>query len=95
MVGQIVEDPEDLESFTTELAVRIAARPAFGLRLAKESVNHSLDAQGQSIALDSAIALHNLGHASNLARHGHVVDPIGVEVIRSGARLMQKALDGV
>ena len=35
---------------------------------------------------DIAIALHNLGHASNLARHGQILDPTGAEVIRAGAK---------
>jgi enoyl-CoA hydratase len=85
MVNHVVA-PADLESFTTTLATQIAERPAFGLRLAKESVNRSLDAQGQSTALDAALALHNLGHASNLARHGQILDPTGAEVIRAGAK---------
>jgi enoyl-CoA hydratase len=85
MVNHVVT-PADLESFTTKLATQIAARPAFGLRLAKESVNRSLDAQGQSTALDAAIALHNLGHASNLARHGQILDPTGAEAVRAGAK---------
>ncbi|MEU4321247.1 enoyl-CoA hydratase [Nocardia fluminea] len=85
MVNHVVE-PAALQEFTTQLATAIAARPQFGLRLAKESVNRSLDAQGQSTALDSAIALHNLGHANNLARYGSILDPAGAEVIRAAAR---------
>lgn len=84
MINHVV-DAAVLEEFTTRLAVSIAARPAFGLRLAKESVNRSLDAQGQSTAMDSAIALHNLGHANNLARYGQILDPAGADVIRAGA----------
>ena len=60
MVNHVVA-PAELEAFTTTLATQIAARPAFGLRLAKESVNRSLDVYKQSTALDAAIALHNLG----------------------------------
>jgi len=82
MVNKVVA-AHDLESATLDLAVRIAQRPAFGLRLAKESVNRSLDAQGQSVALDFALALHNLGHAANLARHGEVAPAAGADVIRA------------
>ncbi|MFC0453186.1 enoyl-CoA hydratase [Rhodococcus jostii] len=85
MVNHVV-DAAVLEDFTTRLAVTIAARPEFGLRLAKESVNRSLDAQGQSTAMDSAIALHNLGHANNLARYGQILNPNGADVIRAAAR---------
>jgi enoyl-CoA hydratase len=85
MVNHVVPK-EDLEEFTLGLARRIAARNVFGLRLAKESVNRSLDAQGLSLALDSTIGLHNLGHASNLARYGSVIDPTGPETIREGAK---------
>lgn len=85
MVNHVVP-LEELESFTLELAQRIAARPAFGLRLAKASINQALDAQGQSTALDAALSLHNLGHAASLARHGVPVDPTGAEVIRAAAK---------
>ncbi|WP_043824615.1 enoyl-CoA hydratase [Rhodococcus opacus] len=76
----------DLDTFTLDLATAIATRPAFGLRLAKESINRSLDAQGQSTALDAALALHNLGHAHNIAQHGQIVHPAGADAIRAAAR---------
>lgn len=85
MVNQVVP-AADLERATLDLAVRIAQRPPFGLRLAKESVNRSLDAQGQSVALDSAFALHNLGHAANLARHGEIVPADGAVTVRAASR---------
>ena len=50
------------------MTVKIAARAAFGLRLAKESVNRPLDSQGHSVLLESELSLHNLGHASDPAR---------------------------
>jgi len=81
MVNHVVPR-EELESFTLALAERIARRPAFGLRLAKESINRTLDAQGQSVLLDSALGLHNLGHANNLAREGTIVRADGIDVIR-------------
>ncbi|MEV1292973.1 enoyl-CoA hydratase [Pseudonocardia sp. NPDC049635] len=82
MVNQVVE-PDRLERATLELAIRIAERPAFGLRLAKASVNRSQDAQGLQQALDTAFALHNLGHANNLARFGALIDPSGVDLVRA------------
>lgn len=82
MVNHVV--PSDrLEQFTLDLAMAIAERPTFGLRLAKESVNRSLDMQGQLNAIDAAMALHNLGHAHNLALHGQLVRPGGDDVIRA------------
>ena len=85
MVNHVVDD-DDLAAFTLDLAVRIAARPAFGLRLAKASVNQSLDAQGQRTAVDAAFTLHNLGHANNLTKYDSIVDPAGADVIRNDAR---------
>ncbi|WP_377267450.1 enoyl-CoA hydratase [Peterkaempfera sp. SMS 1(5)a] len=85
MVNHVVPT-EELAARTLELARRIAIRPALGLRLAKESVNTALDAQGQPAAIDNAFALHNLGHANNLARHGRLIDPEGPAIVRAQAR---------
>lgn len=85
MINRIVPS-SDLENAALALAESIAARPSFGLRLAKESVNRSLDAQGQQVALDAALALHNLGHAHNLRQFDSIIDPHGAEVIRNNAR---------
>lgn len=85
MVNHVVA-AKDLDEFTVDLAARIAGQPGFGLRLAKESVNRSVDAQGQSTAMDAAIALHNLGHAGNLARYGRLAHPDGAERIKANAR---------
>ncbi|MEV5004011.1 enoyl-CoA hydratase [Nocardioides sp. LML1-1-1.1] len=85
MVNHVVAR-DRLEKFALELAVKISQRPSFGLRLAKESVNRTLDAQGQSIALESALALHNLGHASALARHGELAITAGRDTIRNESR---------
>jgi enoyl-CoA hydratase len=73
---------EDLESFTLQIASEIAKRPAFGLKLAKLSVNASLDAQGQYNAVQAAFGLHHLGHANNRIVHDLPIDPSGVDVIR-------------
>ena len=77
---------DELEAFTLELASEIAARPAIGLKLAKQAVNQSLDAQGQWQAIQAAFALHRLGHANARVVHGAPVDPEGVEVIRRSSR---------
>jgi enoyl-CoA hydratase len=74
MVNHVVPSAE-LRSFTMAMAQRIAQRPSFALKLAKESVNQTLDAQGQFTALRAAFSLQHLGHAHNRARFGIPVDP--------------------
>jgi enoyl-CoA hydratase len=81
MINHVVPLAE-LESFTLRIASEIALRPAFGLKLAKLSVNQSLDAQGQYNAIQSAFGLHHLGHANNKIVHDLPIDPAGVAVIR-------------
>ncbi|GGM89779.1 enoyl-CoA hydratase [Dactylosporangium sucinum] len=82
MVNHVVARA-DLEKFTLEMASEIARRPAFGLKLAKLSVNGALEAQGQFNALRHAFALHQAGHANARAVfNGIPVDPMGIDVIR-------------
>jgi enoyl-CoA hydratase len=84
MVNEVV--PRDrLESRTLELAEHIARRPMIGLTLAKQSVNHALDAMGMYTALQSAFGLHHVGHNHNLRLFDSLVDPSGLQVIRDEA----------
>ncbi len=85
MVNHVVPR-EELESFTLDLAERIAQRPSMGLRLAKQSVNQAQDAQGFWTALQAAMSLQQLGHSHNAEVHGIPVDPQGAEVIRRQAK---------
>jgi len=85
MVNQVVK-LEELERYTLALAEKIAKRPSMGLKLAKMSVNQSLDAQGMWTAVQSAFGLHHLGHTNSLVKHGIRVEPTGVQMIREGAR---------
>ncbi|MBB4660527.1 enoyl-CoA hydratase [Conexibacter arvalis] len=85
MVNRVVARGE-LDRETLTVAREIAARPGFGVRLAKASINQSLDAQGQWTALQSAFALHHVAHAHNQAVHGNVIAPDGYDVIRAAAR---------
>lgn len=65
------------------LARRIAAKPAFALKMTKEAVNRSLDVAGQQAAIDQAFGLHQLCHAHNMQMFGTLVDPAGVpEAVR-------------
>jgi enoyl-CoA hydratase len=75
MVNHVVPRDE-LAVFTEALAARIAAKPAFALKAAKQSVNAALDAQGQPIAMDMAFQIHHLTHMHNrLINDGEMVDP--------------------
>jgi enoyl-CoA hydratase len=74
MVNQVVPSGE-LHDAALALARRIAVRPGFALKLAKESVNQSLEAQGQWTALRSAFMIQHLAHAHNRVRFGVPVDP--------------------
>jgi enoyl-CoA hydratase len=67
-----------LGDFTLALANRIALKPSFALKLAKEAVNAAQDAQGRVSALQTAFALHQLAHSHNMQVHGMLVDPSGI-----------------
>lgn len=74
MVNHVV-DNEALEQFTLDLALRIASKPSFALKLAKEAVNKTLDIQGQANAIDAAFSLHHLCHTQNFRQFGWGMDP--------------------
>jgi enoyl-CoA hydratase len=85
MVNHVISRAE-LEGFTLTMAAKISARPMIGLKLAKISVNQSLDSQGIWNAIQSAFGLHQFGHANIQAIHGDIVDPQGIETIKAQAR---------
>ncbi|MDX3899157.1 MAG: enoyl-CoA hydratase [Sphingobium sp.] len=76
----------DLEAFTLAMAEKIAKKPAFALKMVKESVNASVDSQGQTDAIDKAFLCHQLCHAHNRVEFGGVLDPRGLPetVLKSG-----------
>lgn len=74
MINHVVAR-DHLADATLELARRIARQPAFALKLAKESVNQTLEAQGQYTALRAAFSVQQLAHAHNRAKFGVAVDP--------------------
>ena len=84
MVNRVVPRA-DLETETLALATHIAKRPMFGLTLAKQSVNNSMDAMGMYTSIQSAFGLHHVGHNHNRLVHGSLVDPTGVQVVRDEA----------
>jgi enoyl-CoA hydratase len=74
MVNHVVESA-NLEDFTLEMAQKIANKPAFALKLAKEAINKTLDIQGQANAIDAAFSLHHLCHSQNFRVFGWGMDP--------------------
>jgi enoyl-CoA hydratase len=74
MVNHVVPRAE-LAQRTLELAERIARKPTFALKLAKEALNASQDAQGRKEALHIAFGLHQLAHWHNHALFGSIMDP--------------------
>ncbi len=75
-VNRVVPGAE-LAERTLALAQQIAERPSFALKLAKESVNQTLDAQGQWQAFRAAFSIHQLAHSHNRERFGLPIDPSG------------------
>ncbi len=74
MVNHVVPAAE-LRDYVMAMARRIAKKPSFALKLAKESVNQTLEAQGQWTALRSAFSIQHLAHAHNRVKFGTPVDP--------------------
>ena len=89
MVNHVVARA-DLETFTLDMAAKIAQRPMMGLKLAKMSVNQAVDAQGFYNALQSAFSLQHLGHSHNQQVHGMPVDPAGAAIIRGLSKSQTK-----
>ena len=82
MVNHVVE-LDNLTEFTMDMARKIAKRPMMGLKLAKQSVNQTQDAQGFWTSIQSAMSLQQLGHAHARAVHeGIPVDPEGQKLIQ-------------
>ena len=77
MVNHVVERA-DLDEFALAMARKIAGKPAFALKLAKEAVNKTLDIQGQMNAIDAAFYIHHLGHTQNFRLFDWGMDPTSV-----------------
>lgn len=74
MVNHVVP-LDELESYSLQLASRIAEKPLFALKLAKESVNVAQDNQGRVNAMQTSFAYHQLCHSHNQQVHGMLIDP--------------------
>ncbi len=77
MVNRVVP-AAGLDDAAMAMARQIAAKPGFALKLAKESVNQTLEAQGQYTAMRAAFSLQHLGHSNNKLRFGMAIDPSGL-----------------
>jgi enoyl-CoA hydratase len=74
MVNKVVPLARLAEA-TLAMASRIAQKPAFALKLAKEAVNAAQDAGGRVSGMNTAFALHQLCHSHNQQRFGTLIDP--------------------
>jgi enoyl-CoA hydratase len=74
MVNHVVSRDE-LSAFTLDFATRIAQKPLFALKLAKEAVNAAQDSQGRLNAMQTSFALHQLCHSHNQQVYGRPIDP--------------------
>lgn len=92
MVNQVVPRAQ-LQEVALEMAKKIARKPLFALKLAKEAVNAAEDAQGRVTAMQTSFALHQLAHTHNLKVYGMLLDPTGLppETAKAlGAKLEKK-----
>lgn len=89
MVNKVVPVAE-LSTSVEETAASIAAKPPFGLALTKRALNACEDAMGMRSGMDTAYALHHVGHAHN-AEMG--LGPLGGQGVDT-MRKKQKSADG-
>ncbi|MDX6741503.1 enoyl-CoA hydratase [Actinocorallia sp. A-T 12471] len=81
MVNRVVP-AADLDASTRELALDIAAKDAFALRMAKRAVNQTLDVQGFTTAVQAVFDIHQLGHGNAVTVSGLPV-LVGLEGMKS------------
>jgi enoyl-CoA hydratase len=89
MVNHVVPR-EELDDFALTMAQKIAAKPAFALKLAKEAINKTLDSQGQMNAIDQAFSLHHLCHNQNFRKFGYGMDTTNLPKV---ANVPKKAVE--
>jgi enoyl-CoA hydratase len=77
MVNQVVPR-EKLQDVALEMANKIARKPLFALKLAKEAVNAAEDVQGRVSAMQTSFVFHQLAHTHNLKVFGMLMDPSGL-----------------
>jgi enoyl-CoA hydratase len=77
MVNHVVALAE-LPNFALAMAKKIATKPLFALKLAKESVNAMEDVQGRVAAMNTSFMMHQLAHTHNLKVFNMLMDPSGL-----------------
>ena len=69
MVNRVVPRDE-LDSATRELALQVAQKHPFALKMAKRAVNQTLDIQGFTAAVQAVFDIHQLGHGHAMSETG-------------------------
>jgi enoyl-CoA hydratase/carnithine racemase len=72
MVNRVVP-LDELESATRELALEIAKKHPWALRMAKRAVNQTLDVQGFTTAVQAVFDIHTLGHGHAMTECGYPI----------------------
>ena len=83
MVNKVVP-LDELVDATMAMANRIAQQDAFALRMAKRAVNHTLDIQGYTTAIDSVFDMHHFGHTRARVVTGGMPSIAGLSTMKSG-----------
>lgn len=85
MVNHVV--PRDqLEAKTYELAHKIAQMEPFALRMAKQSVNRTLDEMGQWNAMQAVFDMHHLAHAqSRILNQGNAIQGQSIKSMKAAS----------
>lgn len=73
MVNRVVPRAE-LSARTLELAVSIASRNPFTMKLVKQGINFAQDQMGRKAAMDFGFHLHQMGHMQAMLTNGVPVD---------------------
>ena len=81
MVNRVVPRAE-LDAATRELALQIATRHPYALRMAKRAVNQTLDVQGFTTAVQAVFDVHTLGHGNAISETGWPV-LVGLEGMKA------------
>ncbi|MBP6111404.1 MAG: enoyl-CoA hydratase [Sphingobium sp.] len=72
MVNRIVPHGE-LRQEVERIAKDLGSRPAFGITLTKQAINHVEELRGKRAAMDSVFHMHHLAHAHNQLVSGNLV----------------------
>lgn len=85
MVNRVVPLDELVPTAMT-LAKRIARNDAFALRMAKRAVNHTLDVQGYTNAIDAIFDMHHFGHARAALVTGGIPSLAGLQTMKGNSK---------